>query len=74
MQLYHKFKKENNDVSLLGCLKEDIPKNTKEAYVLIVAIRDPRKIISRYEKNSTIVLNVGIHCKEGEIFDDVNFD
>ena len=68
------FKKVNNDVSLLGCPKKSIPKNTKEAYVLIVAIRDPRKITSRYGKNGAIVLDVGIHCKEGEIFDNVDFD
>ena len=67
-------KKVNNDVSLLGCPKEGTPKNTKEADILIVAIRDPKKITNRYIKNGTMVLDVGIHYKEGEIFGDVNFD
>ena len=68
------FKKVNNYVSLLGCPKEGIPKNTKEAYILIVAIRDQKKITNRYIKNGTMILDVGIHYKEGEIFGDVNFD
>ena len=44
MPLFYMLKKYTNNVILLGCEKEGIPKNTKEADILIVAIRNPKKI------------------------------
>lgn len=69
--------KENGTVTITHSKTVDLPKITKRADILVVAIGKPEMITSEYIKEGAVVIDVGIHRKEDKkycgdvLFDDV---
>ncbi len=66
---------ENATVTICHSRTKDLEAVCKEADILIVAIGKPRFIDSKYVKDGSVVIDVGIHRDENnKICGDVNFD
>ncbi|HEY9583624.1 MAG TPA: bifunctional 5,10-methylenetetrahydrofolate dehydrogenase/5,10-methenyltetrahydrofolate cyclohydrolase [Candidatus Paceibacterota bacterium] len=67
-------RKEGAIVTVCDSKTEDVPKKTKKADIIIVAIGKPKSINENYIKKDQIVIDVGI-TREGEkLYGDVDFE
>ena len=67
--------RENGTVTVAHSKTKDLKEVTKRADILVVAVGKPKRITAEYVKKGAVVIDVGIHRKEGnKLCGDLDFD
>lgn len=72
--LYSLFINENATVTMCHSKTIDLPKYTKEADILVVAVGKPKFITRDMVKENSIIIDVGINRVDGKLYGDVDFE
>lgn len=72
--LYSLFINENATVTMCHSKTIDLPKYTKEADILVVAVGKPKFITRDMIKENSIIIDVGINRVDGKLYGDVDFE